>query len=305
MGGGSGPSGEVKHANYIQNMQSIMMTNRMYFHYSQRAAYKEDDLSFRDFHSNPPHSWEDYIDNWTNISAEGAPADTSNTQGVMFAIDASIGSNPFQSGGNPVVSYNPNQRAELTRVRNSVMALDIEIDSMDTYIQDELNAFEDEAKLQHYRSMAVMAGSFRDSNSVVSTSFLQGITMHQINHDSKLARARGEAFKTRAALKERRASLHMEASRMEIIAHIDQNEKDTSLSVDDQNWELNTLLRGLSGIGAISGVATGPSTGGTKPSTASRVLGGAASGAAAGGVVGGPPGAAIGGVLGGLAGAFG
>lgn len=303
MGGGSGPSGQVEYPNYIENMQSIIMTNRMHWHYEDTQFYEDGTAIWRDFHRHPPHSWEDFVDNWTSVAAEGS-ADTANTQGLMFAIDAMIGANPFQSGGNPVVSYNPNTRAELTRVENSIMSLDVEIDGMDTFIQDELNAFEDEAKLQHYRSMAVMAGSFRDVNSVVSTSFLQGVTYQQINYDNKLARARGDAFKTRAVLMERRANLQMEASKLQIIARVDQNEKDTALSVDDQSWEFNTLLRGLTGIGAISGVATGSSTQGSKPSSASRALGGAASGAALGTAILPGYGTAIGAVVGGVAGIF-
>ncbi len=299
-GGGSGPSGAVDYPNYIENAHSLFMSNRMHWHYEDDVDMQDSDSAFRDFHRHPPLCWEDFVDNWTSVVAEGS-ADTANTQGVMFAVDTMIGSNPYQSGGNPIVSYNPNQRAEITKVKDAMIALDVEIVNMDLYINDALDAFVDEAKLQHYRSMAIMAGSFRDINAVVSTSFLQGMTMHQINHDTKLARGRAEAFKTRTALLERRVGLQLEASKLEIIARSDQNEKDTNLSVDDQNWELDILLRGLSGIGAISGVAAGTTSTGRKPSGATRVLGGAASGAAAGSV-GGPIGTGIGAVLGGLLG---
>lgn len=297
MGGGSGPSGKVEYPNYIESMQGLLMFNRPYYSFGNDVKYQDADGKFRDFHRNPPHSWEDFVDNWTNASAEGTATDA-NTQGIMFAADTMIGNNPFTG----VLTYDPDASSELLKVADALVVLDTEIDSMDTYIQDELNAFEDEAKLSHYRSMAVMAGSFRDINAVVSTSFLQGITSHQINHDNKLARARGEAFKTRTTLIERRATLQMEASKIQIIARNDQIEKDTNLSLDDQNWELDTLIRALSGIGAIAGVAT--TTAGSKgPSSAQRMLGGAASGAAAGTMIAPGPGTAIGAVLGAALGA--
>lgn len=296
MGGGSGPSGAVQYPNYIQNMQALFMTNRPYFSYDDSSLYHDSDSAFRDWHRHPAHSWEDFIDNWTNASAEGT-ADTANTEGILMTVDTMIGNNPFTG----VVTYDPDADSALIKIADAISTLDTEIGSMDTYINDELNAFEDEAKLQHYRSMAVMAGSFRDNNSVISTSFLQGIASLQISHDGKLARARGEAFKTRTVLKERRAGLQMEASKLQIIAQTDRFDKDNHLAVDEQNWELDSLLRGLSGVGAISGVST-TSAGSKEPSKASRILGGAASGAAAGLTVGGPVLGGIGAVLGGLLG---
>lgn len=252
MGGSGGSSGNVEYPNYIENMQAILMTNRPHWSYDD-ANYNDTDAGtpMRDWHRHPPHSWEDFIDNWTSAIAEGS-ADTANTQGVLYTADTMIGNNPYTG----VVSYDPDTRSELIKIADAITALDTEIDSMDTYIQDELNAFEDEVKLDHYRSMAVSAGSFRDGNAVIGTAFIQGMTLHQINHDNKLARARGETFKTRSGLKERRATLQLEASRIQITARTDQVKEDLALSTEDINWEIDVLGKALEGIGAITGVAT-------------------------------------------------
>ena len=133
MGGGSGPSGKVDYPNYIENMQALLMFNRPFYDFGGDVAYQDADNEFRDFHRHPSHSWEDFEDNWTNISAEGAPADTANTQCIMFAADTMIGNNPFTG----VVTYDPDASSELLKVADSLVVLDTEIDSMDTYIQDE------------------------------------------------------------------------------------------------------------------------------------------------------------------------
>lgn len=252
MGGSGGSSGNVEYPNYIENMQALLMTNRPHWSYGDAAYNDASDGAKRDWHRHPPHSWEDFIDNWTSVAAEGAGDVTANTQGVLYTADTMIDLNPYTN----VVSYDPDTNSELIKIADAITALDTEIDGMDTYIQDELNAFVDESKLEHYRSMAVMAGSFRDVNATTGTAFLQGITSHQINHDNKLARARGEAFKTRSGLKERRAALQIEASRIQITARTDQVKEDLALSTEDVNWEMDVLGKALEGIGAITGVAT-------------------------------------------------
>jgi len=281
--GGGGSSGQVEYPNYIENIHALMITNRPHWDYGGGFDDDVDSLP-HDFHRHPPSSWENYVDEWTNAHNITGASDA-NTQGILFAVDTMIANNPYNPGveDNPIVTYDPDTNFELSKLEEAMGAIDAEIENIDEFVEDEAQVFEEKSTLRLHRSIARMNSQLRDINAVIGTAQMSGISLMETEHNYAITEARVKANMRRTALLVERAKIQQQVSGTLITALVDQIEKDTALSMDEQNWELDTLLKGLGSIGAISGVAAGVQAGGAgEQSSTQRALGGAMSGAAAG-----------------------
>lgn len=242
--------------------------------------------------------------------------------GVSITTDAATVMNAMLAAANPyegVSAYDPDE--VLSRTENAVRAYENYANNLDATsdwdnmvasallraddmissaptVEEDVQAYEIQARNALARAVNRVAAGFSDINAVVSTAFPTALALVEQDHLSEINRYRTDRFlslgRERALIiaqsvsemvklftiqtqaMQNVANAYDMTGRFAVMANMDRIRTDIGLQVDETNWDMTILAQGSALIGSMSGITPMPQ----KLTPLQNALSGALTGAA-------------------------